>query len=118
MGQESLPRLARAFRVTQDELKISNAALEKVTSVHRNAISGYRSDGSRVSIQTLEKLLEGMESLHPGALRKYASVLAAIDAEALDLSAMSNDQLTELLNAIGNEYTKRATSNRRQPAAA
>ncbi|MGK7897396.1 MAG: helix-turn-helix domain-containing protein [Xenococcus sp. (in: cyanobacteria)] len=91
-----------AFIKTRTYFGVKGNALHEVTGVSADHISKYSTGKRDVSSEVLDKLIEGMEILQPGAKKYYCQLLygkRSISPEEI-VEGMDNEELSQLMMAI------------------
>lgn len=110
--------LAAKFALTLKTFNVKGVELCNVTGIHSSVLSNFLTGTTDPRISTLERLLEGLESLQPGAVRHFCTIVAAaplvsIPASEIDLADLVNQldaqQLAQLLRLIGDRLSRDAT---------
>jgi hypothetical protein len=95
-----------AFIRTQSYYRITGMALHEITGVSRNHISEFINDKRDMRTDLLDRLVQAMEELEPGALQFYTDEIRGRDHQVIVsnpialVDAMDNKQLSELMFAI------------------
>lgn len=116
-----------AFIRTQSYYRITGTALHEITGISRNHISEYINNKRDMRTESLDRLVQAMEELEPGALQFYTdelrerkSKVTVTNPKAL-VDAMDNKQMSELMFAIaarlGNKKNSKQVNKSDQLAA-
>ena len=96
----------KAFIRTQSYYRITGKALHEITGISRNHISEFINNKRDMRTDSLDRLIQAMDELEPGALQFYTDELrgrktkiAVANPKAL-VDAMDNQQISELMFAI------------------
>lgn len=95
-----------AFIRTQSRYSITGTALHKITGISQNHISEYINNKRDMRTESLDRLVQAMDKLEPGALQFYTdelrgkkSEVTIVNPKAL-VDKMDNEQMSELMFAI------------------
>lgn len=95
-----------AFIRTQSYYRITGMALHEVTGISRNHISEFINNKRDMRTESLDRLVQAMEELEPGAFQFYTDELRGkkykaniVDPAAL-IDDMDNQQMSEVMYAI------------------
>lgn len=92
----------QAFIDTKTYYGIKGNALSEASGVSAKHISEYSNRKRDVSSEVLDKLIEGMDNLEPGAKRRYCQLLygkRSVSPEEI-VEGMDNEELSSLMMAI------------------
>lgn len=92
----------QAFLKTKTYYGIKGSKLCEISGVSAKHISEYSNCKRDVSSEILDKLIQGMENLEPGAKRYYCQLLygkRSFSPEEI-VKSMDNEELSELMMAI------------------
>ena len=108
-----------AFTKTKKYFGISGKKLHQQTGVSANHISEFLNGKKTVSSDLLDRLVEGMEEIEPGAKQFYATQMLGYNRQALAnvepeilVDAMDNEQISKLMFAIAAKMDKSNKTNR------
>ncbi len=103
-----------AFIRTQSYYRITGMALHEITGISRNHISEYINNKRDMRTESLDRLVQAMDELEPGALQFYTdelrgrkSKVTVTNPKAL-VDAMDNKQISELMFAIAAKMGNKA----------
>ena len=95
-----------AFIRTQSHYSITGTALHKMTGISQNHISEYINNKRDMRTESLDRLVQAMDELEPGAMQFYTdklrgrkSKVTVTNPKAL-VDGMDNKQMSELMFAI------------------
>jgi transcriptional regulator with XRE-family HTH domain len=103
-----------AFNQTLKRYRISGRALAQAAEVSESLVSQFRHGKTCVTDEMLDKLLQGIQVIAPGARKYFCSLIAGEPAGVSTvekvIEAISEDEIPELLMAIARRW--KATDNK------
>lgn len=85
-----------ALTKVKERRRITGKLLHKVTGIPESNLSGFFKGKSNVGIATLDKIVDGMEQISPGARQEYAQELAGIISSEANETASIERQIVSL----------------------
>lgn len=95
-----------AFIRTQSYYRITGMVLHEITGISRNHISEFINNKRDMRTDLLDRLVQAMDELEPGALQFYTDELrgkkckVTMDNPKALIDSMDNNQISELMFAI------------------
>ncbi|MGC9506193.1 helix-turn-helix domain-containing protein [Baaleninema sp.] len=100
--------IREAFKKVRQSHGVTDVALHEHTGVSRTHLSRFQCGRGDLKVETLERLLMGLEELSPGAINDFVSQIGKVEVHGLTdrekqilIWSLPESELAEILRLIG-----------------